>query len=394
MIILKVLLVLFGAGGFVTGNDAVNDGSEWSSYHPDPSSVGVVFTASGEDGNDVFIVPRLAIVKTLSQEQGGPNGGPWAVSTVARSILAFVASSKLRGSVAELDTFIDEMVTELAPHVTTTSTTSTSSPEDELEPAASSQPEEDGSSRLLLARATRLERDAYIATRESPSQFGADLFALLRHNQRHAQQSSPSSSSSSSSLFSSSSTPFFVDAGCHNPYKWSNTWLLERNGWTGLAIDANPVGALFETRRRTRFVQALLWSRNGAILDFASTAGPSPGPNTGGGAGSGAGTGADDIGGADGSSGGSAGSDDMYLVFRSAFDGVVEALGSHKLGVLGAESTTVKRSQPTRTLAAVLDQVNLKKEATMCKHATLCECCRPSPSLSTSICSSLLWGSS
>lgn len=33
---------------------------------------------------------------------------------------------------------------------------------------------------------------------------------------------------------------FYVDVGCHHPYKISNTFQLYLNGWRGIAIDANP----------------------------------------------------------------------------------------------------------------------------------------------------------
>ncbi len=32
---------------------------------------------------------------------------------------------------------------------------------------------------------------------------------------------------------------FYVDAGCHEPIKWSNTFKLYLQGWTGINIDAD-----------------------------------------------------------------------------------------------------------------------------------------------------------
>lgn len=34
---------------------------------------------------------------------------------------------------------------------------------------------------------------------------------------------------------------FFVDVGCFHPKKYSNTWLLYKNGWRGINIDIDPI---------------------------------------------------------------------------------------------------------------------------------------------------------
>lgn len=34
---------------------------------------------------------------------------------------------------------------------------------------------------------------------------------------------------------------FFIDVGCHDPFRYSNTQALYRKGWSGINIDANPV---------------------------------------------------------------------------------------------------------------------------------------------------------
>ncbi len=43
---------------------------------------------------------------------------------------------------------------------------------------------------------------------------------------------------------------FYLDVGCHHPYKISNTFQLYLNGWHGIAIDANPT--LIEKWKRKR----------------------------------------------------------------------------------------------------------------------------------------------
>lgn len=43
---------------------------------------------------------------------------------------------------------------------------------------------------------------------------------------------------------------FYLDVGCHHPFKISNTFQLYLNGWRGIAIDANPT--LIEKWKRKR----------------------------------------------------------------------------------------------------------------------------------------------
>ena len=103
-----------------------------------------------------------------------------------------------------------------------------------------------------------------------------------------------------------------------------------------MAIDANPLSAMFErTRPRTRFVKALLWSSDGAQLTFVSSV-------------AGAGNGGE---------GGEAGfgSTDADADPNAAFDGIAETLGTHRERVM--ETAQGSRVQSTRTLASVLDQV-------------------------------------
>ena len=54
----------------------------------------------------------------------------------------------------------------------------------------------------------------------SYSQFGEDLF--LKH------------------FFSKKEAGFYVDVGAHDPYRFSNTYLLYKAGWRGINIEANP----------------------------------------------------------------------------------------------------------------------------------------------------------
>ena len=41
-------------------------------------------------------------------------------------------------------------------------------------------------------------------------------------------------------LFAGQRYGFFVDVGAHHPFRFSNTYLLYRAGWSGLNIDALP----------------------------------------------------------------------------------------------------------------------------------------------------------
>lgn len=50
---------------------------------------------------------------------------------------------------------------------------------------------------------------------------------------------------------------YYVDLGCHDPVRLSNTYLLYRNGWSGLAVDAAPEHAarFHAVRPRDTFAQ-------------------------------------------------------------------------------------------------------------------------------------------
>ena len=71
-----------------------------------------------------------------------------------------------------------------------------------------------------------------------PSQLGADEWVL--------------------SNFKNKVNGFFVDAGCGDGERISNTFLLEQNGWSGIAIDAFPIN--FINRPNTQIVSAILYS--------------------------------------------------------------------------------------------------------------------------------------
>lgn len=53
-----------------------------------------------------------------------------------------------------------------------------------------------------------------------------------------------------SNMFSRSRKGFFIDVGAHHPFRFSNTYLLYRQGWSGINIDALPgTKKLFEQYR-------------------------------------------------------------------------------------------------------------------------------------------------
>jgi FkbM family methyltransferase len=57
----------------------------------------------------------------------------------------------------------------------------------------------------------------------------------------------------------------FVDVGCNHPFKFNNTWLFEKQGWSGLAVDPQPFGDQWASRK-TRFVQAALGDQDGEVV--------------------------------------------------------------------------------------------------------------------------------
>ena len=52
------------------------------------------------------------------------------------------------------------------------------------------------------------------------------------------------------------STGFYVDVGCFEPVRFSNTYIFHQRGWSGIAIDANEsLRSSWEQKRpRDRFI--------------------------------------------------------------------------------------------------------------------------------------------
>lgn len=61
-------------------------------------------------------------------------------------------------------------------------------------------------------------------------------------------------------LFKHQHDGFYVDVGCNHPTVYSNTYLLYKSGWTGLAIDAHPeFASLFQAiRPKDTFVECAI----------------------------------------------------------------------------------------------------------------------------------------
>ena len=53
---------------------------------------------------------------------------------------------------------------------------------------------------------------------------------------------------------------FFMDVGCHDPFRYSNTQALYRKGWSGINIDANPdtISKFNKYRKRDTNICALI----------------------------------------------------------------------------------------------------------------------------------------
>ncbi len=58
------------------------------------------------------------------------------------------------------------------------------------------------------------------------------------------------------SFFDRRTTGFFVEVGANHPYDWSQTWLLEKNGWRGILIE--PQEAYYQLLRQER-KNSLVW---------------------------------------------------------------------------------------------------------------------------------------
>lgn len=248
----------------------------------------IFFVLTPTRSQDIYLDGRLISPVSVIRERLGRNFGPppWNHVVIAREFYDFIAEAKLRGAISTLDAMVDQLVDAFRENCV--------------------------GGGLELARSSRKARDKYVLSRESPSQLGVDGYALSRRP-----------------VVPGITERYFVDAGCHHPFRLSNTWLLERAGWVGVAIDANNLADLFEKRKRTRFVQALLWSEGGAELQFAARPGVADGDTT--------------------------------SVEASPFDGLVDTLGTYRRQVLDGEPGGLGgarvRAQTTSTLASVLDRV-------------------------------------
>lgn len=79
------------------------------------------------------------------------------------------------------------------------------------------------------------------------SQFGQDLWVIDRYPINNG---------------------YFVDIGCGDPFNINNTYLLELNGWKGIAVDANLQD--YSSRKNTIFYQELIFDRSNLELEFIS----------------------------------------------------------------------------------------------------------------------------
>lgn len=60
---------------------------------------------------------------------------------------------------------------------------------------------------------------------------------------------------------------FFIDIGCHHPFKGNNTYLLYKSGWSGINIDLNQLGIdLFDIARpRDKNICTAISNKDGFI---------------------------------------------------------------------------------------------------------------------------------
>lgn len=64
----------------------------------------------------------------------------------------------------------------------------------------------------------------------------------------------------------------FIDVGCNHPTKINNTYFFEKRGWRGIAIDALPLGELWQTRK-AEFLQCAVGADEGSVqIDIPSEA--------------------------------------------------------------------------------------------------------------------------
>lgn len=67
---------------------------------------------------------------------------------------------------------------------------------------------------------------------------------------------------------------YFVEAGAHDGIGDSQTYLLERNGWTGICVEpSSAFNGLLRSRRTCHKDNRCLWSHNGWIKEFMEVSG-------------------------------------------------------------------------------------------------------------------------
>ena len=72
-------------------------------------------------------------------------------------------------------------------------------------------------------------------------------------------------------LFERDVEPYFVDIGAHDGITLSNTYLLEKNGWKGLCIEANPrLYSILKSNRGagSTCLQEAVFSETGKVFSF------------------------------------------------------------------------------------------------------------------------------
>ena len=72
--------------------------------------------------------------------------------------------------------------------------------------------------------------------------------------------------------FNENPNGFYVDIGCHHPFRFSNTYLLYKKGWRGLNVDANKwTISLFnflEKETQIKYQLSAILGRLSIIMNF------------------------------------------------------------------------------------------------------------------------------
>jgi len=89
-----------------------------------------------------------------------------------------------------------------------------------------------------------------VAVGESYSQFGQDCFVF-------------------NEIFKGRKNGYFVDVGGSHPTKMNNTYLLEINGWEGIAFEPQEhLRSLWPTKRRARCLHHVIGATNSTVVFF------------------------------------------------------------------------------------------------------------------------------